>query len=446
MIIYAVILYFGDKVHELLFSLVALSMIRGITLFRLFYNTRYMISLLSQVLKSLTAFSCVLIYSTISFALLSKTVGDDESQHAFLHQISHVYALQIGAFEVNDDWDALRWIIFISATIIELIIMMNLLISLLGDTYSRVQESAEIEDLKQLIEIILEVENLFIWNKSKSGKQYIQICDTFRFPDTGDILVKKITKIKKLNLQMINVAKSLSTPINIQSIVNQVEKTLSNNARMNKEEILNKLDEIATKINEASSAKCLDELDDKEYIPVCPKGHLLEDIPRTAICDLCRGLVTEHSMCCTICWFDMCRGCIDWIKRTKPIKESQCLKGHELRESAVVDINPKDMEIYPHICRCCNQENTFERINYCRYCTYSLCIDCRSTIVKSTTILGKFKCDCWHDLKWIINYRGCTQIIFKCTVCESKYLGAGFFTCNICPYYICLKCFRNKYF
>ena len=174
LIIYAVILYFYDKIHELLFSLVALSMIRGITLFRLFYNTRYMISLLSQVLKSLTAFSCVLIYSTISFALLSKTVGDDESKYAFLHQISHIYALQIGAFEVNDDWHGLRWVIFISATIIELIIMMNLLISLLGDTYSGVEEVAEVEDLKQLIEIILEIENLYFWNKPLSGKQYIQ--------------------------------------------------------------------------------------------------------------------------------------------------------------------------------------------------------------------------------------------------------------------------------
>jgi hypothetical protein len=72
--------------------------------------------------------------------------------------------------------------------------MMNLLISLLGDTYSQVQEVAEIEDLKQLIEIILEVENLYFWNKSNRGKQYIQICDSFRIPPTDNSVLKKIKK------------------------------------------------------------------------------------------------------------------------------------------------------------------------------------------------------------------------------------------------------------
>ena len=150
-------------------------------------------------------------------------------------------------------------------------------------------------------------------------------------------------------------------------------------------------------------------------------------------------------MCCLVCNFDMCNGCINWINTTKLIEESTCCRGHELRESAIAVLKPKDLEVYPYLCRCCNEENKLEIINYCRYCGYTLCMDCKDMIIKSSELVGKVKCKSFHELRWSTEYHKKIQIIERCSECYLKYLGAGFFCCYSCKYYLCVKCFRKKY-
>ena len=450
LIAYAVALYLGETMHEFLFTLTALSMIRGITLFRLFSNTRYMVSLLTQVFASLTAFSGVLAYSTLSFALLSLTVGDDESGNTITHQIASMYALQIGGFEVDFiTWGPLRWIIFFSSTIVGLVIMMNLLISLLGDTYSKVQESAEIEDLKQLIEIILEIENLYFWKRINHGKQYIQVCDSFRLADSPEPVVKKLAKIKKISMGIQSTASKLATPTQVDTLIAAAMKKNKDENRANKMEILNTLADMSIKIKELSLSKTQAETveAESEYVPVCLKGHLLSRQDRSfAFCDLCKQFVGTSSMCCDSCNFDMCPACIEWIKATKLFKGSPCSLDHELRETEVEQLKIPGVEIYPYICRCCNEEITEGVVNYCRFCAYAMCSDCRDVIAKAEKIVSKTKCKQSHELKWVMaSHYSETKMILNCQECKRKYLGAGTFSCTSCKYDMCVNCFRHKY-
>ena len=54
--------------------------------------------------------------------------------------------------------------------------MLNLLISILGDTYDRVQIGKTLTNSQALIEIFQDVEVLLFWNRNKSKKSYMQVC------------------------------------------------------------------------------------------------------------------------------------------------------------------------------------------------------------------------------------------------------------------------------
>ena len=190
---------------------------------------------------------------------------------------------------------------------------MNLLISLLGDTYSQVQEVAEIEDLKQLIEIILEVENLYFWNKSNRGKQYIQVCDSFRIPPSDNSVLKKIKKLKNQNLNLVKISNGLSTPLKTQESLEKLSKSLFLEIEKSKIELSNKILDLSTQINQITISRFpIDSGLETEYLPVCLKGHHLHETERGfAFCDLCKQFVGTLSLCCGTCNFDMCRACIN---------------------------------------------------------------------------------------------------------------------------------------
>lgn len=81
----------------------------------------------------------------------------------------------MGDFDTTD-YDWAQWTIFILASAINPIIMLNLLIAIMSDTYDKVQESVEVADNKELSEMILEVETMMFWKRNTSDVEYMQIC------------------------------------------------------------------------------------------------------------------------------------------------------------------------------------------------------------------------------------------------------------------------------
>ena len=71
--------------------------------------------------------------------------------------------------------------------------MLNLLISIMGDTYSKVQESNDIANYQELTEMIIEIEKLMFWKKAFSHKHYLQQLDFLTGNDaSSDKILEKI--------------------------------------------------------------------------------------------------------------------------------------------------------------------------------------------------------------------------------------------------------------
>lgn len=54
--------------------------------------------------------------------------------------------------------------------------MLNLLISIIGDTYDRVQSDSVAADAKELLDMIIEVEGMMFTRRDIKSKNYLQVC------------------------------------------------------------------------------------------------------------------------------------------------------------------------------------------------------------------------------------------------------------------------------
>ena len=80
--------------------------------------------------------------------------------------------MSLGDFN-TDDFDLKDWFLFVLASVLLQIVMLNLLIAILSDTYERVIHENEETDGIALNELILDVESLRLNNRTKSQKSFL---------------------------------------------------------------------------------------------------------------------------------------------------------------------------------------------------------------------------------------------------------------------------------
>ena len=86
-------------------------------------------------------------------------------------------------------------LMFYVAALINPIILLNLLISIMGNTFSRVDDSREVSNYKELASMVLEAEQLMYWKKRDSSS-YLQSCSEpadFNQPEPRMGKLKKLT-------------------------------------------------------------------------------------------------------------------------------------------------------------------------------------------------------------------------------------------------------------
>ncbi|OMJ88149.1 hypothetical protein SteCoe_9968 [Stentor coeruleus] len=205
---------FNKKYAEkVLVGLIFVTMVRGISYFRLFDKTRYMINLLRETIKDMKSFLILLSYSTYSFALIyfimvnnvlkysakasteTSTETTVDQQKPFSEYIAISYLLSLGSFD-TDNYGAFEWIIFFFASVINPLIMLNLLIAIMGDTYSRVAEEQEIADMQELTEMVIEGEYLLFCKRNKGTRTYMQICKEEELSAQDVTIEQKLDKLK----------------------------------------------------------------------------------------------------------------------------------------------------------------------------------------------------------------------------------------------------------
>jgi hypothetical protein len=83
----------------------------------------------------------------------------------------------MGDFELFDIDENINFIIFMIACLFQLIIMLNLLIAVISDTFDKVQENKTSSDCKERCALMIEVEEFFLWNRTgKDKKRYVHLC------------------------------------------------------------------------------------------------------------------------------------------------------------------------------------------------------------------------------------------------------------------------------
>ena len=170
--IYAFLVWQGVYDRTMLLIVIIFSWTRGISYFRMFQGTRYMVRLLSEVVNDMQTFFIILFYSTLAFTFIFYV---KDAELPFLIYLTVSYRLDLADFN-TDSFEASDWIIFFFSTVIGPLIMMNLLISIMGTTYERVKETSDVANFQALTEMIIEIEKLMFWKKSWTRQHFIQQC------------------------------------------------------------------------------------------------------------------------------------------------------------------------------------------------------------------------------------------------------------------------------
>lgn len=171
------LLYFHkEKIEILTWTMILLSFIRGLTGFRAFNYTRFYTRLILRAFQDIISFIFIFCYSIIAFGVLS-TYNDKGNSITRIWTSS--YDLSLGQYAIDEN-NLLSYASFMLASIINIIVMLSLLISILGDSFERFQmESIDI-DYKEMAEELRTVEILIFCRRKYGGQMYLQICDTER--------------------------------------------------------------------------------------------------------------------------------------------------------------------------------------------------------------------------------------------------------------------------
>mmetsp|Transcript_1658 Transcript_1658/g.1603 ORF Transcript_1658/g.1603 Transcript_1658/m.1603 type:complete len:263 (+) Transcript_1658:1481-2269(+) len=204
--------------------LVLFSWIRGIGLFALFDKTRFLVNMIKTVIIEMLAFFIVLAYSTFAFAFFEHAIEDSDTSGEFFDYLLAAYMFTLGDFGDGEYSDS-EWIIVIAVSILNSMILLNFLISIIFDTFGRVQEEKDAIGQRELAKIIVEGESIQFW-KRKSKLKYLQVCKS----NFGDI-DEESDKLKKYRKEIINAVKETSEEIKTSKgeIIEYVERSKANN-------------------------------------------------------------------------------------------------------------------------------------------------------------------------------------------------------------------------
>lgn len=170
---------------------------RGLTYFRGFNYMRFFVRMVIEVTKDVSSFIVILAYTTFSFAVLYGIANELDMNEAWTLS----YELNMGNFD-NKGYNLLQWVTFLLATLVNCIVMLNLLISILGDAYKRIQEKAVEADVIEMLTNIIELESLMIWKRRTGSDLFLQKCDSVDDADKDLLLEEKIQDIQKKTNQI----------------------------------------------------------------------------------------------------------------------------------------------------------------------------------------------------------------------------------------------------
>jgi hypothetical protein len=148
--------------ERLLIATTVFSLIRGISYFRIFQTTRWIIKLIFDVMNELWALIFIVAYTIICSGVLYQGLVKD---------VDFVVAFKIENLETfRAEWLSVLFILVINP-----IIVLNLYIAIVGDTFEKSQNEQTILDGQELAEMIYEGEILLICNRRYKKAKFLHV-------------------------------------------------------------------------------------------------------------------------------------------------------------------------------------------------------------------------------------------------------------------------------
>jgi hypothetical protein len=148
--------------------------IRLFSYLRIFKTTRNFIRLIMEISIDMIPFAIVLLIGicgfTVSYDILVTT--DIKSNISILQAFTHVFRIGFGDFS-TDEYDWPIWTMFFGASIFLSLIMFNMLIAIMSDTFERISSMSTIQDGKEINLIVLDWERLMFWKRSNEFEPFL---------------------------------------------------------------------------------------------------------------------------------------------------------------------------------------------------------------------------------------------------------------------------------
>ena len=131
---------------------------------RIFFSTAHLIRMIIEIISDMKYFLLILMLAILAFTNAFHILGRNSEGESFAGSnfgLAFVFSYRMGlgdfdtdGFSTNDE--ILLWILWFLNTLIILIVLLNLVIAIMGDTFDRVQETAEASMLQEIAQMMRE--------------------------------------------------------------------------------------------------------------------------------------------------------------------------------------------------------------------------------------------------------------------------------------------------
>ena len=171
-----VIHFFDTPPMPLSWLVLVLSFMKGINGFKAFDKTRFYVRLIFQSLDDIKFFLIIFVYTTLSFGALNVTTYE-QPDYGFIYLWVVPFDLVSGeSGNMNSEESDLRYFSFCLALVVNIVLMFNMIISILGDSFDAFQLKSEIIDYKEMAEVVQEIEQIKNLFRPADKDQYLSVC------------------------------------------------------------------------------------------------------------------------------------------------------------------------------------------------------------------------------------------------------------------------------
>ena len=118
-------------------------------------------------------FLIVLLIALVGFSVSSLAL-EDTVDSTIIESLATNYRVMFGDFATDAYHENVaKWVLFICASTLMALVMLNMLVAVMSDTYARVMNDIIPKDFSELNNIILEQEEIMIWNRKKGKAQFL---------------------------------------------------------------------------------------------------------------------------------------------------------------------------------------------------------------------------------------------------------------------------------